>query len=220
MPTQSERFSQALRNHASEFAVRLRDEDIARLSAYYELLLKWNSRLHLVAPCSPEEFATRHILESLVMLRYLSPAARVVDVGSGAGLPIIPCLITRSDLDVTLVESSQKKAVFLREALRETASPSPRLLVTRFEETPTPLVDFVACRALDRFQEMLPRLIDWAPDESTLLLFAGPSLRQQIEVLLPSVHAELIPGSERRFLIVARKTSRASRPAPDPLSRD
>ncbi len=205
MPTQIERFSRALRDHASDFAIHFRDEDVERLTSYYQLLMKWNSRLHLVAPCSPEEFATRHILESLLVLRHLFPDARVVDIGSGAGLPIIPCLIMRNDLRATLLESSQKKAVFLREALRPlTNSQPPLLTVARFEEMSTPEADFVTCRALDGFQQVLPRLIDWAPASSTLLLFSGPALRMQIEGLLPSIHAELIPGSERRFLIVAR----------------
>jgi 16S rRNA (guanine527-N7)-methyltransferase len=206
MPTQIERFSRALSNHASDFAVHFKNEDIERLISYYELLMKWNSRLHLVAPCSPEEFATRHALESLLLLRHLPPDARVVDVGSGAGLPIIPCLIMRADLRATLIESSQKKTLFLREALRQVTSLRPPcLMVTRFEETSAPEADFVTCRAIDGFQQVLPKLIDWAPASSTLLLFSGPSLRTQIEGLLPTVQAELIPGSDQRFLIVARR---------------
>jgi 16S rRNA (guanine527-N7)-methyltransferase len=206
MPTQIERLSQSLRERAGDFAVQLSDDGIDRLSSYYELILKWNPRLHLVAPCSPEEFAVRHILESLIMLPYLSHGARVTDVGSGAGLPIIPCLIMRDDLRATLIESSQKKVVFLREALRRVnSSLPPRLLASRFEEIPAPPADFVTCRALDRFQQVLPKLIDWAPRSSTLLLFAGPSLRDKIAGLIPSAQAELIPGSEQRFLIIARR---------------
>ena len=210
MPTPIERFSEALRKHAGDFAVRIRDEDVGRLSSYYAVLLQWNPRLHLVAPCSPEEFAIRHILESLFLLRHLPPNARVVDVGTGAGLPIIPCLIMRDDLRATLIESSPKKAVFLREALRNvTSSRPPRLLLARFEDTAAPVADFVTCRAIDRFQQVLPTLIDWAPASSTLLLFTGPTLREQIEALLPWAHAERIPGSERRFLIVASPPRRA-----------
>ena len=142
-----------------------------------------------------------------MLLPHLTQGARVTDVGSGAGLPIIPCLIMRDDLRATLIESSQKKAVFLRQALREVPnSSSARLLASRFEETPAPAADFVTCRALDRFQQMLPRLIDWAPRTSVLLLFGGPSLREKIGGRLPSIRAELIPGSEQRFLIITRRT--------------
>ncbi len=94
--------------------------NLAQLGEYYSLLTRWNDRLHLVAPCSPEEFATRHVLESLLLLKHLPHEAKIADIGSGGGLPIIPCLIARADLEVTMIESSQKKAVFLREALSAT----------------------------------------------------------------------------------------------------
>jgi 16S rRNA (guanine527-N7)-methyltransferase len=208
MPTPTEKFGQALWNNAAEFGIQLRAAEVTRLSKYYGLLLKWNDRLHLVAPCSPEEFATRHVLESLLLLSHLPQKARVLDVGSGAGLPIIPCLIIRTDLSATLIESSPRKAVFLREALRDVSNREPAALtVARFEQTTAPEADFVTCRALDRFQRFLPALIQWAPPTSTLLLFAGEELRKQLEILLPNAKAERIPRSDRRYLIVASQAS-------------
>ena len=208
MPTPTEKFGQALWNNAAEFGIQLRAAEVTRLSKYYKLLLKWNDRLHLVAPCSPEEFATRHVLESLLLLPHLSENASLVDVGSGAGLPIIPCLIIRTDLSATLIESSPRKAVFLREALRDVSNREPAALtVARFEQTTAPEADFVTCRALDRFQRFLPALIQWAPPTSTLLLFAGEELRKQLEILLPNAKAERIPRSGRRYLIVASQAS-------------
>ncbi|MDX6501074.1 MAG: rRNA (guanine527-N7)-methyltransferase [Blastocatellia bacterium] len=206
MPTPTERFSQALRERAGDFGGRLSNDDVEGLTNYYELVMKWNPRLHLVGPCVGEEFATRHILESLVLLPHLSHEALITDVGSGAGLPIIPCLIVRPDLRATLIESSQKKAVFLKEALKGLANPrAHKVLSTRFEDIPFVEAEFVTCRALDRFQQLLPKLIEWAPAASTLLLFAGPALREKIEALLPEARAELIPDSEQRFLMIAQR---------------
>ena len=210
MPTRIERFGWALVDNAGDFGVQLKDIDVQRLSNYYELLLKWNDRLHLVAPCSPEEFATRHVLESLLLLRHLTSNARVVDVGSGGGLPIVPCLIIRNDLHATLIESSQKKGVFLREALRGVPSrEQARLTVTRFEKTVAPEAEFITCRALDRLEAMLPTLVNWAPTKCSFLLFAGVTLRRQVEVLLPSASAEPIPKSERRYLLLAKRITPA-----------
>src|SRR5262245_32858941 len=118
MATQRADFSKAIEANAPDFGLELSDDQTALLADYYELLLKWNERLHLVALCSAEEFAVRHVLESLVLLPHLPPRATVVDVGSGGGLPIIPCLLMRADLHATLVESSTRKSVFLREALK------------------------------------------------------------------------------------------------------
>src|SRR5438105_13345473 len=186
MPAPLEQFANALQLAAPEFGIDLDDGRIRKLTEYYQLLLKWNPRLHLVAPCSPEEFATRHILESLVLIHHLPLNARVVDIGSGAGFPLIPCLLVRHDLRVTLIESSQKKLIFLREALRHANSATPgRLIGARFENIPAPEADFITCRALDRFPAMLPKLIDWAPVNSTLLIFAGTALRKQLEARFP-----------------------------------
>jgi 16S rRNA (guanine(527)-N(7))-methyltransferase RsmG len=205
----ADEFASALEKHATLYDVQLTTQAITRLREYYEMVIAWNARLHLVAPCTPEEFATRHVLESLLALSHLSEDARVVDVGSGAGLPVIPCLIVRPSLRVTLIESSQKKAIFLREALRRVgAHEEGKIIAGRFEETPAPEADYITCRALDHFIEMLPKMIEWSPQASRLLLFGGDSLREQIETLALSYNAVRIPESERRFLFIVKKESK------------
>ena len=204
MPTTIERFERTVQEKAADYGIQPSGEAIAGLSNYYELLMKWNDRLHLVAPCSPREFATRHVLESLMLLPYLLLNARIIDVGSGAGLPIIPCLIVRGDIRATLIESSSKKGVFLREALRVlNCQNQAQVVVEQFQDTVTAEADYVTCRALDRFRKLLPTLIEWSPPASTLLLFVGESLRDEIQANIPLAKSERIPNSQRRFLIVA-----------------
>jgi len=199
-------FRFALEEYAPRFCVRLDAHSTALLQDYYELLLRWNARLHLVAPCSPSEFAVRHVLESLLALDYMPEGARVIDVGSGGGLPIIPCLIVRADLSATLIESSQKKAVFLREALRSTESQTrAEVRAERFQELPAPRADALTCRAVDRFAEILPQLFEWSSSINSLLLFGGLDLCRQIEKLSSFYHAIQMPDSERRFLYVLKR---------------
>lgn len=196
MQNELQRFEQALLANMSAFGVELSPDAVAGLKTYYSLLTRWNERLHLVAPCSPEEFATRHVLESVILLEHLPHDAKIADVGSGGGLPILPCLIVRADLEATLIESSQKKAVFLREALAAVGRRAV-IVARRFEEVEAPAVDFVTSRALDRFLPQIPSLMAWAPDGATLLLFSGEELKQK----LADAEAYLIPGSERRYLL-------------------
>ena len=202
---QLKEFRDALGSYATPYQVDLSAEAIQRLSEYYVLLSKWNPRLHLVAPCSPREFATRHVLESLLLLPHLPQAARVADIGSGAGLPIIPCLITRSDITATLIESSKKKAVFLREALNRTETKSATVIAERFEETATPDVRFITCRALEAFAVKLPNLIKWSPHAITLLLFGGEDLRKKIAEQGLDYSAVHLPNSTRRFLFIINR---------------
>jgi 16S rRNA G527 N7-methylase RsmG len=116
----------------------------------------------------------------------------------------VPCLIARPDLHATLVESSQKKAVFLREVLRH-LSLNAQVLSSRFEDVSPATADYLTCRALERLSQKLPVLIEWAPRPSTLLLFAGDAIRAQIETLGLEVSAFLIPTSQQRFLLVIKQ---------------
>ena len=198
-------FREALESEATTYGITLTASDLNRLSTYYELLNAWNSRLHLVAPSSPKVFATRHVLESLFLLNYLPEDARIADIGSGAGLPVIPCLISRPDLQAVLIEASKKKAVFLREALHATAtSKRASVMAERFENIDSPDVEIVTSRALERFEQMLPQLLTWAPG-GKLLLFGGEGLEMKIEESGFAFAKNLIPKSKRRFLFLISK---------------
>lgn len=204
---QTVQFRETLKVEMGAYGVTLSKEPLDGLARYYKLLTKWNSRLHLVSFHSPQEFATRHVLESLLLLKYLPQGARVADVGSGGGLPIVPCLIARPDLQAVLVESSKKKALFLREVLRVTSTKDrAQVCAERFEKVVTPEVDLVTCRALERFETMLPSLVRWSPTPSTMLFFGGSGLGGVIDDLDLSSERILIPNSAQRFLFIVNKT--------------
>jgi 16S rRNA (guanine527-N7)-methyltransferase len=141
-----------------------------------------------------------------MLLDHLPQSARVADIGSGAGLPIIPCLIVRPDLKAILIESSQKKAVFLREALNHARVSSGATIIAKpFEVTPTPDVGFVTSRALDQFIPKLAKLISWSPQSATLLFFGGENLRDVLRESHYAYSEFLITNSNRRFLFVIKK---------------
>ena len=149
------------------------------------------------------------MLESLLAARHIEGGARLVDVGSGAGLPVVPCLIVLPTVRALLIESSAKKTVFLREALRQVApAADAEVLHERFERAAPPVADFLTCRALDRFTELFPKLVRWSAEVRTLLLFGGESLREQIDGAGLAFDALLLPESERRFLFVVDRTAR------------
>ena len=198
-------FLEALRSNAMLFDIGLSDGVTERLADYYDLVREHNPILHLVAPSSPEEFATRHILESLAILEFLPPKARFADVGTGAGLPSIPCLIARADLSGALIESKEKKTGFLRAVVRQLQLSARTEIINRqFSEVPRPAVSHVTCRALDRFTQKLPQLLKWSAD-STLLFFGGKLLGDELKKNGLHPIEKLMPLSDQRFLFVIQR---------------
>ncbi len=121
---------------------------VESLSAYLDLLLKWNGRTNLTAIRAPEEMVRRHFGESLFLARYVPEEAKtLLDLGSGAGFPGIPVALARRDVRVTLAESQNKKAAFLREAVR-TLGLQTEVWAGRAEDLPG-FYDVVALRAVD-----------------------------------------------------------------------
>jgi hypothetical protein len=79
-------------------------------------------------------------------------------------------------------------------------------LAERFEDVTGLNGEFVTCRALDRFESKLETLVEWAPNNSTLLLYGSESLRKKLEQMSVDFREDLLPGSARRFLFVVRKS--------------
>jgi 16S rRNA (guanine527-N7)-methyltransferase len=193
-------FIDALRANENAFGISLSDEQIERLADYYDLVQVHNALLHLVAPCSPEEFATRHVLESLTLIKFLPRGVRFADVGAGAGLPSIPCLIARDDLKGVLIESKEKKTKFLESAVTELGLASRAEIINRqFSETKLENVFAITSRALDKFVEKLPQLLKWA-QKRELMLFGGPNLADALTQAKRNFAPHLLPLSERRYL--------------------
>lgn len=97
----------------------LSPEQVAALEAHYELMVRWNRSLNLTAISGLEETVERHYCESLFVGQVLDrPDQRIADIGSGPGFPGFPLAVLRPGSSVTLIESHQRKAVFLQEATR------------------------------------------------------------------------------------------------------
>src|SRR5271156_6874554 len=122
---------------------------LPQLSAYLDLLLKWNARTNLTAIRDPEEIVRRHFGESLFAAQYLGPCTTLLDFGSGAGFPGLPIALLRPEIQVTLAESQNKKATFLREVVRNLKLPT-EIWAARVETMPEArLFHTVTLRAVD-----------------------------------------------------------------------
>jgi 16S rRNA (guanine527-N7)-methyltransferase len=148
---------------------------LPKLSAYLELLLKWNARTNLTAIRDPEEIVRRHFGESLFAgLHLASEANTLLDFGSGAGFPGLPIAILRPEIAVTLAESQNKKSTFLREAVR-TIGLKVEVWAARVETMPQGVhFHTVTLRAVDNMTAALSAAAPRASND--LLLLAGTPL--------------------------------------------
>jgi len=121
----------------------------SKLASYLDLLLKWNARTNLTAIRDPEEIVRRHFGESLFAAQHLADCGTLLDFGSGAGFPGLPIQLFRPDIRVTLAESQNKKASFLREACR-TLGVKTDVWAARVEAMPASArFEIVTLRAVD-----------------------------------------------------------------------
>jgi len=112
----------ALQRGLEELALPLPEDARGQLLRYIDLLAKWNKTYNLSAIRTREDMVSHHLLDSLAVVPHLPMQGErpaLADAGSGAGLPGIPIALARPDWRVTLVESNQKKAAFLRQAVIE-----------------------------------------------------------------------------------------------------
>ena len=124
----------------------------SQLSMYLHLLLKWNARTNLTAIREPEEIVRRHFGESLFAAQHLGKSETLLDFGSGAGFPGLPIQLLLPALRVTLAESQNKKASFLREVVR-TLGLKTEVWPGRVEAMPeSRRFDVVSLRAVDAME--------------------------------------------------------------------
>lgn len=159
----------------------------ARLAAYVELLAKWNPKINLVGPKTLDDPWARHILDS-AQLKPLLPVrpCTLVDLGSGGGLPgLILAILCVGD--VHLVESDTRKAVFLREAARVTAT-AVTIHNQRLEAAPAIAADVVTARALAPLDELLPMVARFLKPAGRAVLLKGARWGEELTTAHKSWH--------------------------------
>lgn len=189
-----------------------------QLQTYLDLLLHWNSRMNLTAVRDPEQIVTRHFGESLFAAHVLrdagafTPAAgrhpTLADVGSGAGFPGIPIKLFAPEVPVTLIESQNKKATFLREVIRVLPLPDTKVFCGR-AETYAQKANIVTLRAVEKFDAVLSTAATLVAEGGILALLIGvtqaDSARKGLDLTWQLHEVVRIPLSAGRCILVAQR---------------
>lgn len=154
---------------------------IGLLLAYIELLAKWNKAYNLTAVRDPLQMVTRHILDSLAIYPYLK-GQRVLDVGTGAGLPGIPLAIIDPTRSYYLLDSNGKKIRFLQQANMELRLPNVSFVEDRAERfVPDQCFDSIVARAVGSIAEIQANTDHLLCPEGQWLLMKGHFPQEELE---------------------------------------
>jgi 16S rRNA (guanine527-N7)-methyltransferase len=179
-----------------------------KLLEYLALLEKWNKVHNLTAVRDPEEMVTLHLLDSLSVLPHIG-TGRLLDVGSGAGLPGVVLALTRPDLRVTTMDSSHKKASFMRQAKAVMGLDNLEVVCGRVEEfKPAHKFEMIISRAFSEIAEFLRLTRHLLADDGVWLAMKGVYPHDELSQV-EKVSAEVIelnvPGLEARRHLVFLK---------------
>lgn len=114
---EKEKFKELMCSYGKMIDILFNDEQLNKFYNYMNLLLEWNEKINLTAITNPEEIVLKHFIDSLTINKYIEKNKNIVDVGTGAGFPGIPLKIYRPDVKITLVDSLNKRIIFLNEVI-------------------------------------------------------------------------------------------------------
>ncbi len=195
--------AQQLTYGLKQLALSIDEDTQAKLLAFMALILKWNKVYNLTAITVAEDMLKKHILDSLAVLPYLN-TGRIIDVGTGAGLPGIPLALCRPQQPFFLLDSSEKRQRFLMQVITELKIDNVTLINERVEQyQPDQGYDVVLTRAFSSVTEMLEKcrhlcctdgeflaMKGKCPEEELQTLPEGIILREIIELQVPGLQSE------------------------------
>jgi 16S rRNA (guanine527-N7)-methyltransferase len=195
---------------------------------YADLLTTDGITRGVLGPRETNRIWERHLLNSAVLASLIPDGARVIDLGSGAGLPGIPLAIARPDLQIVLLEPMQRRVQFLHDCLRALGLERVQVHHRRAEDGITPQADYVVVRAVGALERLIRLSFGMLVENGVLLALKGTSATGEVEQVrrTMTIEAELLsldlPGQSATVVRVVRPsrlageksaTGRVNRPA-------
>ena len=212
--------------------VTLTPEQHARLSHYLDLLFEANARMNLTRITDRPAAELQHVADALTLLPYLPPDAhRLADVGSGGGVPGIPLAIARPDATVLLIESTKKKAAFLKSAAASLGLANVIVSELRAEDVGQgkfrESFDVAIARAVATMDWLAEWCLPLVKNGGSMLAMKGPKVAEELPAAaraikllgggVPIVHPVDLPGTEHRVIVeivkIGKTDARYPRPA-------
>ncbi len=173
-------FKDILKSEAQKHRIQLSPENVQEFSEFRTELLKWNEKVNLTNITKPKDFAKKHIVDSLILTKYIDIGsnAKVIDIGTGAGIPGLIIKIYRPDIDLTLVESISKKTKFIDWIVQDMNFTNVKVINDRAENVGHDMVyrekyDIVVARAVSALNTLLEYCLPFAKTGGIFVAMKG-----------------------------------------------
>lgn len=197
-------FLAELSSGANKLNIILDEGQLNKLLAFMELLRKWNKAYNLTAIDTPHKIMTHHLLDSLSIVPYIE-GPLVIDVGSGAGIPGIPCAIALPHFQFYLLDSNGKKTRFMTQVLGELKITNATAIQSRAEQySPSVCFNTITARAFSSLENVINSTKHLGCKEGQLLVMKGVYPKAELQKI--SNHAKVLKLSvpylhEERHLV-------------------
>lgn len=208
----------------SEFGIEINDKIIDRLNKYGNLLLEWNEKINLTAITEPEDVLYKHFYDCILFFKnvYVPQNAKIIDVGTGAGFPGLVLKIVRDDLEVTLLDSLNKRITFLNDVIDKLGLKKITAVHSRAEDGgKNPLYrekfDISCARAVAAMPVLLEYCTPFVKVGGQFVSMKGPTATdevalcnnamKQLGVQKPTIICETLTGEEQRTFVSFKKIS-------------
>lgn len=179
-------FKEELKKYLIELNIDLKEKQIKQLYDYMNLLIEWNKKINLTAIIEPKEIILKHFVDSLTISKYINEKSTLIDVGTGAGFPGIPLKILRDDINITLVDSLNKRIKFLDEVIKKLNLDNIKTVHGRAEEIGRnkeyrEKFDYATSRAVANISTLSEYLIPLIKNNGQCIYMKGTDLDEELE---------------------------------------
>lgn len=223
-------FSEQLKTNLQNINVNIEDSQAEKFYKYMQLLLDWNEKMNLTAITEPQDIIIKHFVDSLTIEKYISKDAKIIDIGTGAGFPGVPLSIARSDIQVTLMDSLNKRITFLDEVVKENNLKNVDTVHSRAEELARnkdfrEQFDVVTSRAVASLNVLLEYMLPFTKVGGYCICMKGSDIEEELnnskralELLngkIEKIETLELPGTDYgRNIIIIKKINNISNKYP------
>jgi 16S rRNA (guanine527-N7)-methyltransferase len=175
-----------LQNATKNFKINLSNTQLEQFETYFRLLVEWNEKINLTAITDAEGVAVKHFADCLTFFNHIEPknSASIIDVGTGAGFPGVVLKIARPDINLTLLDSLNKRLVFLQEVLDKIGLDA-QIIHSRAEDGANKpelreSFDFAVSRAVAQLNVLSEYCLPYVKVGGSFVALKGPSAKQEI----------------------------------------